>query len=92
MGGTWTGTGRMYWVEGGGNSGDRAIKFSVYNTVFSFDAGNRRISPAIAIKSPAMNFPSMALMLKNKSSCLYYFNSVSLSFAGMYSQSEQGII
>jgi hypothetical protein len=27
--------------------------------VFSFDAGNRRISPAIAIKSPAMNFPSM---------------------------------
>jgi hypothetical protein len=27
--------------------------------VFSFEAGNRRISPAIAIKSSAMNFPSM---------------------------------
>jgi hypothetical protein len=27
--------------------------------LFSFEAGNRRISPAIAIKSPAMNFPSM---------------------------------
>jgi hypothetical protein len=27
--------------------------------VFSFDAGNLRVSPAIAIKSPAMNFPSM---------------------------------
>jgi hypothetical protein len=30
------------------------------------------------IKSPAMNFPSMVLMFKNKSSCLFYFNSVSL--------------
>jgi hypothetical protein len=30
-------------------------------TVFSFDAGNGRISPAIAIKSPAMNFPSHLL-------------------------------
>ena len=28
-------------------------------TVFSFEAGNRRISPPIAIKSLAMNFPSM---------------------------------
>jgi hypothetical protein len=36
-----------------------------------------------------MNFPSMVLMFKNKSSCLFYFNSVSLSFAGMYSLSEQ---
>jgi hypothetical protein len=25
-------------------------------------------------------------MFKNKSSCLFYFNSVSLSFAGMYSE------
>jgi hypothetical protein len=31
----------------------------LHQTVFSFEAGNRRISPAIAIKSPAMNFPSM---------------------------------
>jgi len=60
--------------------------------VFSFDAGNRHISPAIAIKSPAMNFPSMGLMFKNKSRCLFYFNSVNLSFAGTYSRSEQGII
>jgi hypothetical protein len=28
-------------------------------TVFSFEAGNRCISSAIAIRSPAMNFPSM---------------------------------
>jgi hypothetical protein len=27
--------------------------------VFSFEAGNWRISPVIAVKSPAMNFPSM---------------------------------
>jgi hypothetical protein len=63
-----------------------------HKAVFSFTAGNRRISPAIAIKSPAMNFPSMGLMFKNKLSCLFYFNSVSLSFAGMYSRSEHGII
>ena len=64
-------------------------------TVFSIESGNRRISPDIAIKSPAMNFPSMGLMLKNKLSCLFYFNSVNLSFAGMYkmySRSEHGII
>ena len=54
-------------------------KFRIVSTVFSFDAGNRHISLAIA-----MNFPSMAFMLKTKLSCLYYFNSVSLSFAGMY--------
>ena len=30
-----------------------------YNAVFSFEAGNRGISPAISIKSPAMNFQSM---------------------------------
>jgi hypothetical protein len=29
------------------------------NTVFSFEAGNRLISLATAIKSPAMNFSSM---------------------------------
>jgi hypothetical protein len=46
-------------------------------------------SPVIAIKSPAMNFPSM---FKNKSRCLFYFNSVNLSFADTYSRSEQGII
>jgi hypothetical protein len=28
-------------------------------SMFSFEAGNRRISQAIAIKSLAMNFPSM---------------------------------
>ena len=33
--------------------------------VFSFEAGYRRISPAIAIKSLAINFPSMGLVLKN---------------------------
>ena len=60
--------------------------------MFSIEARNQRISPAIAIKSPAMNFPSKGLMLQNKSSCLFYFNSVSLSFAGMYSWSEHGII
>jgi hypothetical protein len=60
--------------------------------VFSFEAGNLRISPAIAIKSPAMNFPSMGLMFKIKSRWLFYFNSVNLSFAGTYSRSEQGII
>ena len=32
-------------------------------------------------KSLAMNFPSMGLMFKNKSSYLFYFNSVSLSYA-----------
>ena len=63
-----------------------------YCAVFSFEAGNWHISPAIAIKSPAMNSPSMGLMLKNKSSCLFYFNCVSLSFAGIYSRSEHGII
>ena len=63
----------------------------VLGAVFSFEAGNRHISPAIAIKSLAMNFPSMG-MFKNKLSCLFYFNSVSLSFAGMYSRSEHGII
>jgi hypothetical protein len=57
--------------------------------VFSFEAGNRRISPAIAIKSPAMNFSRMGLMFKNKSRCLFYFNSVNLSFVGTYSRSEQ---
>ena len=51
--------------------------------MYSFEAGNRHISSAIAIKSPAMNFPSMGLM---------FCNSVSLSFAGMYSRSEHGII
>jgi len=60
--------------------------------VFSFEGGNRCISPAIAIKSPAMNFSSMGSMLKNKSSCLFYFNCVSLSFAGMYSRSEQILV
>ena len=33
--------------------------FYLDKPVFSFEAGNRHISPAIAIKSPAMNFPSM---------------------------------
>ena len=61
-------------------------------SVFSFEAGNRRISVAIAIKSSTMNFPSMGLMFKNKSRCLFYFNSVNLSFADTYSLSEQGII
>ena len=31
-------------------------------------------------------------MFKNKSCCLFYFNSVNLSFADTYSRSEQGII
>ena len=30
------------------------------------------------IISPAMNFPSMGFVFKNKPSCLFYFNSVSL--------------
>jgi hypothetical protein len=33
-------------------------------TVFSFEAGNRCISSAITIKSPAMNFPSMGFNVK----------------------------
>ena len=40
---------------GGGNR----RTWSKPQTLFSFEAENRRISPAIAIKSPAMNFPSM---------------------------------
>ena len=64
-----------------------------YNQCFHLKPGTGAcISPAIAIKSPAMNFPSMGLMLKNKLSCLFYINSVSLSFAGMYSRSEHVII
>ena len=59
-------------------------------TVFSIESGNRRISPDIAIKSPAMNFSSMGLMFKTKSSFHFYFNSVRLSFAGMYSRIEHG--
>ena len=53
--------------------------------MFSFEAGYRCISLAIAIKSLAIN---LGLMLKKKSSCLFYFNSASLSVAGMYYQSE----
>ena len=60
--------------------------------VFSFEAGYLRISSAIAIKSLAMNFPSMGLMFKTKSRCIFYFNSISLSFAGTYSRSDQGVI
>jgi len=37
----------------------KSSREEVVNPVFSFHAGNRRISPAIAIKSLAMNFPSM---------------------------------
>ena len=43
-------------------------------SVFSFGAGYRRISPAMAIKSLAMNFPNMGFMFKNKSRCIFYFN------------------
>jgi hypothetical protein len=38
---------------------DPANKLQKKSISFSFEAGNWRISPAIAIKSPAMNFPSM---------------------------------
>ena len=68
------------------------FQFSPHSQCFSFDAENQHNSPANAIKSPAMNFPIMGLMFKNKSRCLFYFNSVNLSFADTYSRSEQGII
>ena len=59
--------------------------------MFSFEAGNRHISPAIAIKSPAMNFPSIGFNVQKKIVLSFYFNSVNLSFADTYSRSEQGI-
>ena len=37
-------------------------------------------------KIPGYEFSKHGLNVQNKSSCLFYFNSVSLSFAGMYSE------